>query len=438
MNALLGTDLLPTRSTTATAVVTKIKKGKVDTASIREGTHRQNVSVERAKDTILNYKIGKNGEAAEDTFTMPIEWLSDEVELRDTPGLGDSAQDGRLEKITLDALESTDLCVMVFDSASVFSAAERHLIKLVNKKLNGNVVYAVNRTNLLSGLDQLNEIDSLCRKTFSELKYSSPELGRYYLMCSSPGITDLDGFDSWFNNICSGTKSAAQKRNELRRLAKTGKLEEYKEKMTERMEECYNKLEKQLDEVSTLHESELKRLQRIEQNKYNERVNRLNSVSQEAQSYLFNTDLLRSRLEALKTKSDWTSFYSSRSKEAANQLFLDNFDLIVDMYPDVFKSFDSAFIKNTTENMAFPSRHTKTIKSDTGGKVAGAGLGALIGSLFGPVGVAVGAGIGSALAGGDSSIDDSVDNTIRYVNSNVIDRLRSDFSYLISKKRNSI
>ena len=96
-----------------------------------------------------------------------MEWLKGNIELRDTPGMDDSTQNGLLEKISLNALVDTDLCVLVYDACQFFSAKEREITMKAQEQLGGNIVFAVNRTNLLHSVEDLNQVEKTAKTVFA-------------------------------------------------------------------------------------------------------------------------------------------------------------------------------------------------------------------------------------------------------------------------------
>lgn len=241
INALLGMEVLPTKATTCTSVVTRIFRGRKQRAWLCTNGNREAVSMDAAKKAIQEYQVEDPAAPLEVILELPIRWLSYGVELRDTPGMDDSAQNGHLETIALNSLKDTDLCICVYDASSMISSKEKERSRFIHQSMGGNVVHIVNRTNLLNNVQQLREIESLCDSFFGGLKPFDNKVegtGAYYTVCSAPGMIELDNFDVWLRKIVSGKRTfwkkmwewlfkkmiATPEKDQLRTIAAKGKL----------------------------------------------------------------------------------------------------------------------------------------------------------------------------------------------------------------------
>lgn len=214
INALLGMELLPTKTTTCTSVVTRIIRGRKLRAWLGTGESRREVPLEEAKKAIQEYQVEDPMHPMDVILEVPVPWLSYGVELRDTPGMDDSAQNGHLETIAMNALKDTDLCICVYDASSMISSKERERSRYIHQSMGGNVVHIVNRTNLLNNVQQLHEIEALCDQFFGGMKPFEDKVsgtGEYYTVCSASGMVELDGFDLWLRKIISGKRTFWQK-----------------------------------------------------------------------------------------------------------------------------------------------------------------------------------------------------------------------------------
>lgn len=88
---------------------------------------------------------------------LPQPDLKADCWLVDTPGLIDSEE---LTTRTFAALERADLAVMVLSADRVLSVREREAIKRVQTLLNGNLVFVVNRLNLMGDEEQAEVLDT--------------------------------------------------------------------------------------------------------------------------------------------------------------------------------------------------------------------------------------------------------------------------------------
>ena len=234
-------DILPTKVTTCTSIITKIYRGRKLRAWRCENGNRLEISLDAAQNTIRDYQVEDPDNPVQVIIEVPVPWLSYGVELRDTPGMDDSAQRGNLETIAMNALEDTDLCICVYDASSMISGKERERTRFIHESMGGNVVHIVNRINLLNSKAQLQEIEQLSKSFFGGLpsyEKAVDGIGTFYTVCSAPGIVDLDRFDVWLKNIISGKRTFLKKLMEwlfrkmimtpekglLRKLSCAGKL----------------------------------------------------------------------------------------------------------------------------------------------------------------------------------------------------------------------
>ena len=99
------------------------------------------------------------------------------------------------------------------------------------------------------------------------------------------------------------------------------------------------------------------------------------------------------------------------------------------------KTYGYDFIGKAVNSLTFPGTHTKTVAASGGEVGGGAIVGGVIGLLFGgPAGAAVGAGIGAAFGGSSSSVDDSESNTISFVQSNVLNPIKTQLYSVFSRE----
>ena len=210
INALLGMEILPTKATTCTSVITRIFRGRKLRAWCCENGSRQEISLDTAKKIIQDYQVEDPDNPVQIIIEVPVPWLSYGVELRDTPGMDDSAQNGHLETIAMNAPQDTDLCICVYDASSMISSKERERTRFIHENMGGNAVHIVNRINLLNSKAQLQEIEQLSNSFFGGLpsqENSVDGTGSFYTVCSAPGMVDLDRFDVWLKRIISGKRT---------------------------------------------------------------------------------------------------------------------------------------------------------------------------------------------------------------------------------------
>lgn len=435
INAILGMDLLPTRATTATAVVTRIFKGKEFKAWVSENGERHSVTPEYAQNVILNYQVKDLHHPAEVIFEIPIPWLGEDIELRDTPGMDDSSQEGMLEAIALNALNDTDLCVCVYDAGAMISGAEKERTWKIHKRMGGDVVYAVNCTNRLNSIERVNEVDKLCRSFFGSMDsplVSVPGLGKYYMMCSAPKMIELDGFDDWIKNLFS--EKSIMDRQKIRDTTASAQIIDKRIEISESAKSEIESLQNLRRKLCDIQEDAKKAKIKKAKEKGEKRSAKIRGIAAEAEKILINIDNLRSKIAPFASGEDWKDKYSSKTKTAVRQYFEKNFADIRKRWNLYFMAGDESFVCNVTEAANFPGSHVTSVPATSGEKWGWAGAGAGIGMLFGgPFGAAIGGAIGRAIGGSDTTTDDSVDNTMSFVRTNIIPQLKVAFESLVNK-----
>lgn len=436
INALLGAELLPTKATTATAVITRIFRGDRECAWLSKNGSRKQLSMEEAKNLILNYRVTDVHNPAEVIFELPIKWLPEDVELRDTPGMDDSAQDGALEAIALDALKDTDLCVCVYDASSIFSEKERNRTWTINEMLGGNLVYAVNCTNRLNSIQAVNDVEKTANTFFESMQYPGNGLGKCYMMCSAPAMIDLDGFDTWLKGIVMKKRifrgGSYRMRNEMRQRRIHSQLEVVEKKNAEDAGICVQQLRTQYAEAEKYHEKILKEKKSAWEKKGKKQAEELQNVSDIAEEMLIDTSILEDSLSECISDKGWERKYAANSKKKSTEYFDMNYQTVCDCWDD-FRELGSDFIEQTIELCDFPGPYFEVVKATSGKKIGGIIFGGLIGLLLGPIGVIIGVMIGAMIGSANSGkINCSVSNTTSYVNREVVPKLRVRFTRVVS------
>lgn len=436
LNALLGADILPTKATTATSVVTRIFRGQTAKAWFHEKGNKQAITLETAKDLILNYRANDPENPGEIIMELPIPWLSYDVELRDTPGMDDSAQNGLLEKIAMNALKDTDLCICVFDASAMISAKERERTRNIHERMAGNVIYAVNCTNRLNSMKQLQEVENICRTFFGSLKSDSRAvsgMGKFYLMCSAPKMVDLDGFDAWLKLVVSDkvgkTRSAIRKTSAKGQLRmKAAEINAIVSQQKVLLQSCLEDIQHQQREKRDQVYKSSERIHTVKENRIYKNLPRVSST-------LCDLSGLKGRLDSCTTTENWQNCYSSSSKNVSLAFFQDNFKNAKNNQNDsFFREISGQFINETFSVITFPGTATIAVAATTGERAGGAAIGAGIGWLFGPVGAIVGGIVGQAIGGADTTKDNSVPNTMQFVEREVVPVLRSAFEQTVREK----
>lgn len=435
INAILGMDLLPTRATTATAVITRIFKGNEFKAWVSENGNRHLVTPEYAQDVILNSKVKDMSHLVEVIFEIPVPWLLDDIELRDTPGMDDSSQDGMLEMVALNALNDTDLCICVYDAGAMISGAEKERTWKIHKRMGGDVVYAVNCTNRLNSIERVNEVDKLCQSFFGSMDstlVSVPGLGKYYMMCSAPEMIELDGFDDWLKNLFSA--KSIMDRQKIRDTTASAQIEDKCSEISDGAKSEIESLQNIRRKLCDVQE-EVKKTKIKEAKEKGEKLSaEIRGITAEAKKILINTQDLREEIDHLTSGENWRDKYSSETKNTVQQYFGKNFADVRKRWDSYFMDGDESFVRDVTEAANFPGAHTVSVPATSGEKWGWAGAGAGIGALFGgPLGAAIGGAIGRAIGGSSTTTDGSATHTMSFVRTNIIPQLKVAFESRVNK-----
>ena len=155
LNAIVGSPLLPSRTNRATGVITRIAYGPTLAAWIVRNDRREPIFFDDLARYILLDLSGPTATARPDIqevqLTVPLPLLQERCRLVDTPGLMDNPD---LTAVTLAELGRTDLAVLVLSADKLVSQAEREAALRAHALLNGNLVFVVNRLDLVDEDDR--------------------------------------------------------------------------------------------------------------------------------------------------------------------------------------------------------------------------------------------------------------------------------------------
>ena len=155
INTLLGAKILPTRTTTATSVVTKVFYSEILVAYIiKMGVYGEIVKEIIRIDDIETYVLLKKKTLNKIEYSnikevwvgIPSLLLKQGVILVDTPGLDD---DKALTDISLNELKNTDIAIIVYNATKFMSMEEKKYAARISELLRGNVIFAVNKMDLV-------------------------------------------------------------------------------------------------------------------------------------------------------------------------------------------------------------------------------------------------------------------------------------------------
>lgn len=435
VNALIGADILPTKATTATSVVTRIFYGASAKCWLSDGNEDKEITIEEGKEIILNYKVTDVERPVEVIFELPIPWLKDNIELRDTPGMDDSSQDGNLEKIALNALNDTDLCICVYDASTMISEKERTRTQKIHSTMSGNVVYVVNCTNRLNSIESVHQVENLANNFFGSMDYSIPDMGKYYMVCSAPKMIELDGFDQWLKKFVY--KNNLTMLNEVRKNTGVGQINTCRKDFVAKAEWYSERIEQQIEFLKNKHEEIIRKKQqeniRIVQAEVKEFDKKVIDMANELSNTSSN---LREKIQIC--KNDGTD-YESKTKTETQNYFIESYKAKIGNYGNYFEKNDVGFLKQAFNGITFPGVHTKAVAATTGEKSGWAIAGGIIGSIIAPgIGTAIGTAIGAAIGSADTTVDDSVYNTMSFIESSVVPLIKTAINEKISATRKKI
>jgi hypothetical protein len=168
LNGLLGAPLLPVRSYRSLGAVTSIGYALQPVATVsRAGGAEEEVAFDGLG--ALTRDLDGASDVTEIRLAVPLPLLAGGAALVDTPGLLESDV---LDEIAYREVFRADLAVVVLAADKILSARERDEIVRVNDLLHGNVVFAVNRLDLVNEDERAEVIEwarSALRETGNDL-----------------------------------------------------------------------------------------------------------------------------------------------------------------------------------------------------------------------------------------------------------------------------
>lgn len=175
LNAIMGTTLLPTKANRATGVITKICYAQQPSAFIlrktsNNGSREEKIEFDEIAKYILLDTSGTTSKAPagieEVSIRIPLPIVKNGCTLTDTPGLMDNQS---LTDRCYQELERSDLAVMILAADKLLSSYEKEAAKKVHDLLSGNIVFVVNRLDLLDDDRDREEITDWAKTALKEL-----------------------------------------------------------------------------------------------------------------------------------------------------------------------------------------------------------------------------------------------------------------------------
>lgn len=292
---------------------------------------------------------------------------------------------GALEGITMQAVSESDLCVLVYDSSSFVSAQEMDNTRSIHKLLGGNVVFAVNKTNLLNTPQEIDQIAASVKKRFGTLGNAVVGQCSYFMMCSAPKMIRLNGFDIWLKNLTKPCRLVTlqelrqivfsewlkncfsfkrkKKLLEIRSIAQRGK--DQKEKETSYREAHLYELaaSNKLADLSGFHQQELLRKREEMRNNGTRRIERGKKSAEEIQRILSDLSKLQLELTNLVKESNWRMNYRSLSKKKVQDYYAALIQELTDKhFPET--TFDFSAVTKKLNKLSFPGVKFAVFKSE--------------------------------------------------------------------------
>lgn len=212
INKLTGEDILPTKFTTATSAVTRIEYGERFEIFSECFGERRKISPEEARQEILysGRQDFRRKAATAVIFKLPNPMLKNGVVLVDTPGIDD---DERLTEISIRQLKRSSLCVILFTAERFNKMSDKQLYEYLNKEIAGNVVFVVNKCDLIHSPQEFQRLLEYEKAVLSEMGNQIVGKGTVFnTCCKDEKAADLDGFDKWLGE-CIGSMASDLQRN---------------------------------------------------------------------------------------------------------------------------------------------------------------------------------------------------------------------------------
>lgn len=188
LNLLFGLEL-PVQAVTATRLVTRIIKGNGSYMETEDGT-RTKLATDERNQLILGENNPEQSPSAGIVVgcDSPLLGEAGEMEFWDTPGLEDTAE---LTEITMHALERCDLAILVFDANKFGSWCEKMTLENLQDLLGGNVVYVINRIDLLNSEEDFMHVKRSANYLLKE--YGNEVVGHGHILytSASPEKSDI-------------------------------------------------------------------------------------------------------------------------------------------------------------------------------------------------------------------------------------------------------
>lgn len=200
INLLFGL-ALPVQAVTATRLVTQIERGERCYRVLEDGTRVEITAEERDK-LILGEIDADISQPVRIAVGCDSKLLGEagEVEIWDTPGLEDTPE---LTEITMRALEQCDLAILIFDANKFGSWYEKMTLENLQDMLGGNVVYVINRIDLLNTAEDLAHVQRSAKYLLEDYGNDIVGYGKTLFTSASPTAPDIGALYDFLHTLSS-------------------------------------------------------------------------------------------------------------------------------------------------------------------------------------------------------------------------------------------
>lgn len=175
VNALLGTEVLPTGVLPVTAIITEIRYGPVPQATIIYATEglREDVPINALADYITEVgNPGNTRQVSSVEIAYPSPFLESGIVLIDTPGIGSTHTHNT--RTTEGYLEQVDAGIVVLSVDPPITEAESLFLRRLKDDI-PKLFFILNKTDIASA-DELGTIAEFLRSELNRLQIESPEI----------------------------------------------------------------------------------------------------------------------------------------------------------------------------------------------------------------------------------------------------------------------
>lgn len=412
LNAIVGQDLLPARVNRATGVITRIGYAAHPAAHVFSRTVSGQVVEPVALNDIARYILLDLSQTVaiapvgvdSVVVRLPLPLLHNRCVLIDTPGLLDNQA---LTNRTLAELLQADLAVMVVSAHAVLSEAERNTASDVHAALNGNIVFVVNRLDLVEE-DEREEVVAWTTRLVEEwgnLLVGTPRIfateAKHALRARMNGHACIDGvaqFERWLGDLF-GTRAG----DRVVMLSRLGRLDQALERTLTDLHTQAAALRERYKQTDVGDRARLVRQQQAFAKKMRSYWARFSALKPQVDELL--DQFIETCVEQITSLMDNDEDWANRSK--IDERIVEAFETY---QRQVRERTDAALSTEVcVQPFSLPPDASQVdyaiAENSVKGAVVGGAIGGAVGLLFGGWGAVAGAAIGSRIGKGISGKD---------------------------------